>query len=163
MPYQYVKFCSSCALRQDNIQSPTGSICGISNVIVDPGSDYCSKHKDHLTICDVCGQATLELLQVYKTEEGNFVSMCGECAKQLGYCRTCVNGSKCAFDEDTSSTPKVVAKQVKQGNSIFVTQVRNPDLVRQTCQKGCPCFSSNNSCLKQSAQTCPQYHLACQV
>ena len=160
MPYQYIKFCGSCALRTDNINSPTGHICSISNLIVDASKDFCSKHKNELPTCDVCGQATLDLLQIIKTKEGDFIAMCGECSKQLGHCRTCIHGNKCSFETDPSSLPKIVNKEITQGNARFVTQIKNPDRVRQTCQKNCPCFSSDNLCLKQSVQTCQQYRLA---
>lgn len=160
MPLQFVNLCKSCALRQDNIQSDTGSICLISKLQVDPVKDYCSQHRFNIPQCDICGQATIEKLQVYKLDDGSFISMCGECAKQLGQCRTCTHGTECTFETSSSSAPKTIQKQIQQGNSIFVGQVKNPERVRQTCQNGCPCFSSNNLCLKQTPeQTCQQYLL----
>lgn len=32
---------------------------------------------------------------------------------------------------------------------ITVTEVMNPERIRQTCEKGCDCFSADFGCMKQ--------------
>ena len=85
--------------------------------------------------------------------------ICPNCNKLLGTCRTCQNGNLCTFETDPSPLPKIVQKQIRQGNMTAVTQVMNPERVAITCQKGCPCYSPDFSCSKQNRGACQQYHM----
>ena len=55
----------------------------------------------------------------------------------------------CSFENDPSPLPKIVQKQVRQGNMTAITQVRNPERIEITCKKDCPCYDPEFECLRQ--------------
>lgn len=119
---------------------------------VNPNEDTCSKHTSASIFCAICGR---ELLKEGSIIDGDRI-ICGECLNAMGTCAVCRNGNSCAFETDPSSLPKIVQKQIRQGNMTSVVQIKNPDRVEITCKKYCPCFSPENGCLKQSG-VCDKY------
>lgn len=134
--------CRTCCLRD-----ATTSVCAISNTVVDADKDFCSKHKTELAYCEICGSGLLMPILVPEGEK--YHMLCPNCNEQLSTCSFCRNVSTCAFEADRSSLPKIIQKQIRQGPITSVVTVKNPELVRNTCQKGCPCYDPENDCMRQ--------------
>ena len=153
--------CSRCILSQPRLDVETGRICRKFNIPV-KDTDFCSWNTQTVTTCECCGnQFVGNPIYISKETESNKYSLdmvvCADCSKALHTCKTCVNMNICSFETDPSPLPKIVQKQVKQGFMTAVTQVMNPERIRITCEKNCPCYSSDFSCQKQNRGTCPQY------
>lgn len=134
--------CRTCAIRQ-----PEGSICRLTGREINPDKDFCSSHRKEIIICEVCDNGTLAPIVVL-SDDGNHI-VCENCNGSLSSCHFCLNSSSCAFETDPSPLPKLIQKQIRQGPMTTVTTVKNPDRVRETCMKGCPCFDEENGCLRQ--------------
>ena len=134
-----VSKCKTCALA--GLKAP--GVCSLSGLKV-TDTDFCSSHRRSLSICSICGAVILENACI---DEGHLV--CPNCLSQINSCRVCRKAMHCAFEEDPSPIPKAISQQIRQGNGIFVTSVRNPERIRETCQKGCECFDDKNGCLRQ--------------
>lgn len=109
-------------------------------------------------LCDICGIPVRQGL-VITQEDGKIQLMCPSCAAAADTCATCTYAPYCYFETDPSSIPKTVAKTVRNGNMQILTQIKNPDRVRVTCQK-CQCsFGKDFECQKQNATKCAHYRL----
>ena len=97
--------------------------------------------------CETCGRPTEQ--QVLCPDGDNWHILCPNCASQLNTCAFCKKVNGCAFETDPSPLPKMVQKQIRQGPITSVVTVKNPELVRNTCQKGCPCYDPENDCMRQ--------------
>lgn len=157
-------YCRTCAISISRLDVETKRICGRNGEPV-KDTDFCSHHTDTLWTCDCCGRNFWEPPHITMTLlDNNVISsidavVCPQCSKQLSKCATCAQANICSFETDPSSLPKYVPQQIRQGNMISVTQVMNPERIRVTCEKSCPCFSTDFGCYKQSRGTCPQYHM----
>lgn len=104
-------------------------------------SDYCSKFTTSDLTCAICGNmflpSSLFIVDNYK--------LCAKCISQLETCTFCAHGSRCLFDEFQTSEPKY--KTVQTG--FVQAQIRNPDIVRQSCATGCLCYSLEKGCQRQ--------------
>lgn len=78
-------------------------------------------------------------------DKGN--TYCDKCFAKLSTCANCEQNVNCAFDA-SPDTPKIVQKREIVGNMQAVTNVRNPDIVRNTCKDKCSCFSEENGCMR---------------
>lgn len=78
-------------------------------------------------------------------DQGN--TYCDNCWAKLKTCQNCELSVNCAFN-DSPDTPKMIQKQEIVGNMRSVINVRNPDIVRETCQKSCSCFTEENGCMR---------------
>lgn len=107
--------------------------------------------------CDRCGNqiSTNELVIFYQNDK--VVGICQHCESLMGTCYTCVHRTKCDFKDSPLKIPFTTVKEIRQGNTIFRQEVQNPDRIRETCQKGCTCFSTEFGCLRQINQTCGNY------
>ena len=142
----YIKYCRSCALRaQDQTK------CMLTNLPIDPNEDFCSKHTQTIYKCAKCGSMLLQPFLI----DGN--TYCENCASQANTCNFCKNIQKdCAFQTDPSPTPQYIPQQIRRGNSIFQTNVPNPERIRQFCQGKCDCYDEQNFCMRQLGW-CPRY------
>ena len=136
-----LKYCESCA-----ILDPKTNICRLTGQVM-ANRDYCSKHKTRVETCELCHRPTLNTFFV--RDGKNWHSFCGECVKQLNTCSFCKKVNVCDFETNPSSLPKMVQQQIRQGNMISVMTVRNPERIRQTCEKGCDCFSTKFGCMRE--------------
>lgn len=137
-----IKYCRTC-----RILDPMQQKCQLSGQSVNPNADYCTKHQEEVAQCEKCGQGTLT---PFYTRDGNqWHTFCARCVELLNTCHFCEHASKCAFEQDPSPLPKMVQKQIRQGNMVQITTVKNPDRIRQTCENGCPCFSQENDCMRE--------------
>lgn len=150
----YFYKCETCGASYERHDVSTGRFCRLNNRPV-TNDDFCSQHIKELYVCGCCGKQFIE--KPVLTQDG--IPLCPQCNQSFGLCQTCTNAARCAFDDDSSGTPKTIQKQVRQGNFISVQQVKNPKLIEITCQKGCHCWNSSFGCLKQTNGTCAQYQL----
>ena len=87
--------------------------------------------------CDYCGNPASTVVD----SEGN--CSCVACYQKFYTCAMCENGHSCPFETDPSPIPKVVMRQVRQGNMVMQTQVKNPERVKMFCFP-CPCFDQDD-------------------
>ena len=137
------KNCKTCALYNSNT-----STCPVLRAPIDPDKDFCSKHQTNLHICEACGRASLKPILVPEGED-TYHSICGECLQQLNTCADCRESRTCACETDPSPLPKTIQQKIQNGPTIVVTTVTNPERIRQTCEKGCPCYDPENGCMRQ--------------
>ncbi len=97
--------------------------------------------------CETCGRPTEQ--QVLCPDGDNWHILCPACAAQLNTCAFCKKVRICSFETDPSPLPKMIQQQFRQGPMITVTEVMNPERIRQTCEKGCDCFSAEFGCMRQ--------------
>lgn len=155
-------YCETCAISIPRLDIETGRACRLYNKAV-KDTDFCSEHAKELPTCECCGNLYIGksyLIAEMKDDVATVNAViCSSCNQGYNTCRTCTQGDICSFETDPSPLPKVVQKQIKQGNMTAVTQVMNPERVAITCQKDCPCWSLDFSCSKQNHGTCQQYHM----
>lgn len=151
--------CETCAASQLNLKASTGRVClKYKKEVYD--TDFCSDHLNHAYNCERCGQPICSHPTIYWVDEKTSMLLCETCNNNIGKCQTCIQSERCAFEEDKSSTPKIVHQQIRQGAFVSVIQTKNPKLVEITCQRGCPCWDQNSStCLKKLDGVCQQYHV----
>lgn len=142
--------CNKCAYANQGI------CMGTNLPIDDLTEDFCSNFTTHLEICWHCGRVIPKKAVIYDAHKN--ASICPNCFSTYGTCTMCKKNieENCAFLMD-KTLPKQVQKQIQQGPMIFVTVVKNPELIEKTCKKGCCCWSETNGCLKETSETCMNY------
>lgn len=142
------KFCRTC-----RILDPRQNVCQLTNRPKDPDKDYCSDHQAILKTCDNCGNITLESILTPDLTEWR--TLCSQCASKLSTCAFCRNGDKCDFETNPSTLPKIVQKRIQQGPMVSLTTVKNPDRIKETCEKNCDCFDKETqTCMKEINYYC---------
>ena len=96
--------------------------------------------------CETCSRQTQQ--QVLASDGDLWHILCPNCADQLNSCAFCQKVNTCDFETNPSSLPKIVQQQIRQGNMVSVTTIKNPERIRQTCQNGCDCFSAEFGCMR---------------
>ena len=140
-----IKTCGDCALMQHG-----GGICQVYKTARAPTDPGCLYHTTELHLCALCGNHMPKENQLIDaTNPEDIVIYCRGCKQHVNHCPTCTNSQECRFETDPSSIPKIIQKEIRQGNMTTVMQIRNPDRIRETCKKGCPCFSEEFECLRQ--------------
>ena len=133
--------CKECAYFDD-------MRCKISGQPAISHNIACASFSSQRYECDVCHRQIHHTEVIYDSKSNKIV--CSDCCNRLSTCDNCHNGNICLFETDPSPLPKQVQKQIRQGNMIGQTIIKNPDRVRETCQKGCPCWDTETeSCNKQ--------------
>ena len=146
--------CHTCRFR--GLQAP--EVCALYGV-KKPDDGYCDQHKrDEILTCDICGAPMKPSDSII---DENYI-ICPNCFKQLKTCNLCRFWNVCEYDTNPSPLPKVIQKQIRQGNMVAVTQAINPERVRITCEKGCKCYSTENGCLKQNG-TCSNQEVSYEI
>lgn len=97
--------------------------------------------------CEMCGRPTEQ--QIFCPDGDIWHILCLNCASWLNSCNFCKEANTCAFENNSSSIPKMIQQRIQQGPITSVVMVKNPELVRQTCQSGCPCYSPEFECMRQ--------------
>lgn len=146
--------CKSCGYRrQDNV-------CVLDGRPVNPEESYCDMHCRHPYTCDLCGNLLSPGVKGELTPlpDGTYIRLCQACSEQYYMCSTCKN-DQCNFNRlaQTSGIPPMVQQIVRQGPMQMITQVRNPELVKQACTN-CPCFK-NGKCQQEAHGTCSKWEL----
>ena len=135
-----IKICENCALYRQNICALNGQQRN--------KDDYCPDFKKYLNICDCCGKEHLQSYLCSWNNE-NYITLCGTCFQAASTCDLCVNESTCAFEQDPSPIPKQIMKNIRQGNMMMQTSVKNPERVDKFCTN-CHCFNvEENTCNKE--------------
>lgn len=138
-----IKYCRTCAWLDSESHG-----CKLKRILVDPDKDFCSKHATSINTCDYCG-GPVNVPIVDMDENGNIYLSCERCLHKSGTCAVCVSSQDCAFITDPSPIPKILRKQIKQGNIYLETDVMNPERIEITCKVNCPCWSADFGCGKQ--------------
>jgi hypothetical protein len=140
-----IKYCRTCAILDPKLQK-----CRMFGHQVEPAIDFCSKHTTELVTCELCGGQIPKRQSIISVTKGKVNRLvCERCSQLYGTCQLCKNNISCSFETDPSPLPKVIQKQIRQGNMITMTQVRNPERIEITCKKGCPCYDSEGDCARQ--------------
>lgn len=148
------KSCLTCGYRSLNLQQcPLIGYQYTENAV-------CPYWIDEVVTCAVCGQI-IPKKNYYLThfKDSTWKPTCDNCLKLSGTCGGCSKSSTCDFETNPSPIPKTVQKQIRQGNQILVTTVKNPSRIEMTCEKNCGCFSQEFGCLRENG-TCEKYERA---
>ena len=127
--------------------------CQLLKIIVNPEDDFCSHHRLNIPVCDICGQPAYKNT-ILDSDSKTIHLICSNCFSMMRTCRLCDHASTCSFETDPSPLPKTIQQKVQRGPYQTVTTIKNPERIRETCQKGCKCFDPENGCLRQITQTC---------
>ena len=146
------KFCGDCGFRE---AQGSALVCSIFRIKVDPNLDSCPKYVYELYMkhCEICGQPLL-VPGIVDIVDGNPHLICTTCGSKMNTCETCREISKCDFETNPSPIEKTINKQVRQGNMVMMTTVKNPKRIDETCKKNCKCYDEKNECRRQNIQTC---------
>ena len=107
--------------------------------------------------CDRCGMEVSANSLILTEQKGKWSKICGACQNLMGLCHTCARKYECSFNTSPSQTEPFIMQEIRQGNTVFRQRVKNPERVRETCQKDCKCFSEEFGCLREINQTCGNY------
>lgn len=155
-----IKYCSTCYLRRRAQNQQL--VCALTKLpILKPDEESCSHHQDTLLNCQICGKqvmrsADLELTQLKNGTVEKWISACHSCSELIGQCAGCSHVSTCEFETNPDPTPKVIQKQIRQGNQIIVSGVRNPERVEKLC-KNCKCFCKDENDCAKNFNWCPNF------
>ena len=140
------KTCGACALMK-----LAGGTCPIFREPIGPQEPACPRFKRELNNCDMCGQPILgeEIIYLNPNNQTQIRVYCEQCSNQIGKCPTCENANSCDFQTNTSNIPPIIQQQIRQGNAVMMTQVKNPERIEITCKKNCKCFDSEYGCMKE--------------
>lgn len=119
--------------------------------------DICPHWIRELVVCGQCNQIIpIHNYCLTKFSDGTHKPICENCLKLSGTCGGCSKSTTCDFETNPSPIPKAVQKRIQQSNQIMVVTVKNPDRIRETCQKNCECFSEEFGCCRE-LNTCSNY------
>lgn len=140
--------CGDCGLWKAN-----NRVCPFFQEPMDADEAGCPKFQGELAQCQICGRGIVgKAILNYDTHTQAVHTVCGNCDNVLYTCRTCTCGKLCDFETNPVQLPKMVQQEIRQGNMIAVQTIRNPERVRETCQKNCKCFHADFGCLKQNGE-----------
>ena len=146
------KTCKDCGLPSHN-----GGVCPIYKVARGQEDRICDYFASQIQFCEICGNIVFPKATVIDmtTEEPQLI--CERCQSRSGTCAVCKHGNECLFQTDPSPIPPIIQKQVRQGNMIAVMDIKNPERIRQTCAKGCPCFDPETQECNKELGLCGKY------
>lgn len=144
------------------IYMASDAICVLVHRSVNPEGQSCQcfAEKTSISRCDICGKEIINPI-IYQTGSTQKY-ICSSCSSASGTCKFCKHSSQCEFETNSSPLPKKVIKQIQRGLDIMQTEVMNPDRIKETCMKGCPCWDEKEQyCLKENRKnrTCGRYEL----
>lgn len=145
--------CGECGLRtQDGVH------CYLTGAQIDLNKDFCSNFQKEVVVCEICGRVVLQNSIIFDMDEHEiFHIICPNCASAMGTCKICDKASICDLKTNPLPIPLTVKKKIQRGPITAVTEVLNPERIRETCQKNCECFSEEFGCLRQTCQTCNKF------
>lgn len=133
-------YCNNCGYYR-----PTTGLCQITGNTIDPNHAICDNFLcGEYCTCKVCHTPIFHKQMIIDVQGNTY---CDKCWAKLSTCANCEQNVNCAFN-DSPDTPKMIQKREVVGNMQTVINVRNPDIVRDTCQNGCSCFSEENGCMR---------------
>lgn len=138
--------CGQCALK-----SPDGQHCRLHNLPIRNPEDSCPDGTKRVEKCDLCGAEILpRAIIVDMGLDHKTHIICSTCSQNYYSCSHCGQSLTCSFESSSIDLPKQVQQQIKTAQGYIVTNIKNPERVRQTCEKGCKCFDKEFGCLRQS-------------
>ena len=99
--------------------------------------------------CDLCGQPLPNKHATFTPKGDDYIITCPNHTQLFDTCNLCRQVQTCDFETNPSKIPKVVQKQIKQGPMTQIVQIKNPDRITETCQKGCKCYNAEYGCGKE--------------
>lgn len=138
--------CGQCVLK-----SQDGQTCRLTNRPITDPQHSCASGTTYFEKCDICGRVILPnsiIIDMGLDHETHII--CQTCNQNYYSCNTCGQKDICDFETSSIDLPKQIQQQLKTEQGYFVTTIRNPERVRETCEKGCKCFDKENGCLRQS-------------
>lgn len=145
-----IKYCETCAAYNQNQ-------CALSNLKVNPKTDYCSKYISNPHICAICGRPSAQIIFEINSNDEILRKICPICYSTFGTCASCLNSRDCAFETDPINIPPVIEKQINNNGMIMITTVKNPERKAATCKKKCACWDPIDKVCNRSCQTCGNY------
>lgn len=141
------------------IYMASDAICVLVHRSVNPEGQGCQCFTDKTNIshCDICGKEIINYT-IYQADSAQKY-ICSSCASTSGTCNLCKQRFQCEFETNSSPLPKKVIKQVQRGPAIMQTEVMNPDRIKETCAKGCPCWDEEEQYCFRKDKTCGRYEL----
>ena len=139
-----------------------GGNCLLTNAAIpNPNETFCMHYTESPYVCEVCGKhLTQETVNYTNGNKAPHHLICLQCYTTITTCRGCIESGNCRFEQDqTVPEPPYVMQQVRQGNAIMQTQVKNPKRINLTCRANCPCFI-NEECMKSADSSCDKYKCA---
>ena len=134
------------------------SKCKVTGRKVDLDKDQCSTFNDDPRRCDVC-HGLMVTGGIVEEVNGNYYTLCPKCSDAISECFGCEHSETCVFESDPSPLPKMVMRQVQQGNAIMQTQMRNPDREKCTCALYCKCWDGETKSCNREFNICPEHKL----
>lgn len=129
------------------------NICRLSNLPIDPDNDYCSHGAKTLPTCSICRSPFISGTGLIIMENDIPHEICGRCAAAKNTCAVCTNGNVCEFNNNPDPMPKMVRRQIQQGNMVMSTEIMNPERIAKFCTT-CKCYSEEYGCAKQNGDGC---------
>ena len=127
--------------------SPKAPVCLLTGLRIDKNADFCSKNTSTLQHCAICGAILFENNIIIEQKPDETVrAICFDCNNKIGTCALCSHATGCLFETDPSPIPKIIQKQIRQGNFTQIITVKNPERIEKICKANCPCFSEENEC-----------------
>jgi hypothetical protein len=112
----------------------------VFNKAIDPEEPGCPQYSKVEHKCYLCGKPIIDTKTMFIEDA---VILCDACNNLCGQCPTCANSITCDFETNPSTIPKLVQRQIRQGNTIMTTTVKNPARIEETCAKNCKCWNGN--------------------
>lgn len=151
------KTCLQCGLLKAN-----GNICPVFKGPRTEENKICDYFSKHLQTCEICGLIILPTTLIYDMTDETPHIICEGCQSRTGTCATCSKSQECKFQTDPSNLPFTIQKQIRQGNMVMVTEIKNPERIRQTCAKGCPCFDPETQECNKELGICGSWSISYQ-
>lgn len=145
------KHCKTCTFRLDNT-------CSLKYAQIDPERDTCRYHSKISISCEICGAELPPLAALIDLCPDGMHTICPRCDRLMSTCQLCDTAATCDFESNPIDLPKTIQKQIRQGNMVMMTEIKNPDRIRETCLVNCPCFSQENGCLREFNSQCTKFH-----
>lgn len=132
--------CGKCLMWKQN-----NGICPIFREKMAETELGCPKFTGEIKPCDICGQpivGKVDLAYIGIDDDIKWYELCPQCSEHWGRCLTCKSITQCDFETNPVNIPKQVQQQIRQGNMVIQTVVRNPEREKETCAKNCECWNA---------------------
>ena len=140
--------CGKCLMWKQN-----NGICPIFREKMAETELGCPKFTGEINPCDICGQpivGKVDLAYIGIDDDTKWYELCPQCSEHWGRCLTCKSITQCDFETNPVNIPKQIQQQIRQGNMVVQTVVRNPEREKETCAKNCHCWDCKlNVCWRQ--------------
>jgi hypothetical protein len=137
--------CGQCALR-----SPDNQTCKLHGTPIRSFQNSCPEGVKQLEHCDLCGAEIFPKGMIISYVNGKVHTICQNCNNLWNTCQTCGQRHICSFETSPIDLPKQIQQQYQTAQGYVVTTIRNPERIRETCEKGCSCFDKEFGCSRES-------------